>query len=267
MMPNGAASGNAMTRKRIFSVIEKSDGNDLWSSVYDYAMIVLIVASLVPLAFKSDALGFRIVDAVCVAVFGIDYLLRRITADYKFGKRSVGSFLRYPFSAMALIDLLSILPSLTVLNSGLKLLRVLRLIRACRVFRVFKALRYSKSITIIADTLKSSRDSLLAVGSLAVGYILVSALLIFNVEPDSFRTFFDAIYWATISLTTVGYGDIYPVSTLGRIVTMVSSVFGIAIVALPAGIITGGYMTELEKSKALRQAEKRVERDPDRTDL
>ena len=76
---------------------------------------------------------------------------------------------------------------------------------------------------------------------------LVAALVIFNVEPDSFNTFFDAVYWATVSLTTVGYGDIYPVSTMGRIITMLSSVFGIAIVALPAGIITAGYMTEIQK--------------------
>ncbi len=84
-------------------------------------------------------------------------------------------------------------------------------------------------------------------GTLAFGYILVAALVIFNVEPDSFNTFFDAVYWATVSLTTVGYGDIYPVSTMGRIITMLSSVFGIAIVALPAGIITAGYMTEIQK--------------------
>ncbi len=71
------------------------------------------------------------------------------------------------------------------------------------------------------------------------------ALLIFNVEPNSFKTFFDAIYWATVSLTTVGYGDIYPVSDFGRLITMVSSMFGIAIIALPAGIITAGYMTEI----------------------
>ena len=68
-------------------------------------------------------------------------------------------------------------------------------------------------------------------------------------EPDSFGSFFDAVYWATVSLTTVGYGDIYPVSTLGRIITMISSVFGIAIVALPAGIITAGYMNEINKDK------------------
>ena len=78
---------------------------------------------------------------------------------------------------------------------------------------------------------------------------MISALVVFNVEPDSFGSFFDAIYWATVSLTTVGYGDIYPVSTLGRIITMVSSIFGIAIVALPAGIITAGYMNEISKEK------------------
>ena len=106
---------------------------------------------------------------------------------------------------------------------------------------------YSRSFEIIGNVLRSSKDSLVAVCALAGGYILVSALVIFNVEPDSFNSFFDAIYWATVSLTTVGYGDIYPVSTLGRIITMVSSIFGIAIVALPAGIITAGYMNEISK--------------------
>ena len=104
--------------------------------------------------------------------------------------------------------------------------------------------------------MKESKDSLVAVCLLAIGYILVSAVVIFNVEPESFKSFFEAIYWATVSLTTVGYGDIYPVSALGRIITMVSSVFGIAIVALPAGIITAGYMTELQKSK---EADKDIE--------
>ncbi len=102
---------------------------------------------------------------------------------------------------------------------------------------------------IIIRVMKKSKEALLAVCTLAIGYILVSALIIFNVEGDSFSTFFDAIYWATVSLTTVGYGDIYPVTTAGRIITMISSVFGIAIVALPAGIITAGYMDELTNAK------------------
>ena len=121
------------------------------------------------------------------------------------------------------------------------------MIRAMRVFRIFKAMRYSKSFIIIGNVLKKSKDSLIAVCVLAFGYILISALIIYNVEPDTFDTFFDALYWATVSLTTVGYGDIYPVSIMGRIITMVSSIFGIAIVALPAGIITAGYMTEIDK--------------------
>ena len=90
----------------------------------------------------------------------------------------------------------------------------------------------------------------------ALGYIFISALVIFNVEPETFGSFFDAVYWATVSLTTMGYGDIYPVSTIGRIVTMLSSFIGIAIVALPAGILTAGYMEELEeKLVELKNAE------------
>lgn len=234
-------------RKRIFEIIEVSDDNDRLSSIYDMTMLSLIIVSLVPLAFKEENLLFGIIDKVCAGVFILDYILRLCTADYKYGKKSVLSFIRYPFSFMAIIDLVSILPSLTVLNSGFKLLRLMRMMRALRVFRVFKAFRYSKSVHIIMNVFKHSKEPLIAVCTLAGAYILIAALVIFNVEPDSFNTFFEAIYWATVSLTTVGYGDIYPVTTVGRIITMVSSIFGIAIVALPAGIITAGYMSEINK--------------------
>jgi len=175
-----------------------------------------------------------------------------VTADDKFNKRSVTSFARYPFSPMAIIDLLSILPSLNIINSSFKVLRVVRMLRAMRAVRAFKYLRYSKSFIRIRNVFRNSRESLTVVCVLALAYVLVSALVIFNVEPDSFDSFFEAVYWATVSLTTVGYGDIYPVSTMGRVITMVSSMFGIAIVALPAGIITAGYMAELEKDKKER---------------
>lgn len=250
-----------MSRKRIYEIIEKSEGHDTLSAIYDYSMIVVIIISLIPLAFKEDTPLFYVTDKVTVVIFIIDYFLRWMTADYKYSKKSISSFAKYPFSMMAIVDLVSILPSLTIVNSGFKLLRVLRMIRAMRVFRVFKAMRYSRSFEIIGNVLKSSKDSLVAVCALAGGYILVSALVIFNVEPDSFGSFFDAIYWATVSLTTVGYGDIYPVSTLGRIITMVSSIFGIAIVALPAGIITAGYMNEINKSDNPDDADKEDEKD------
>lgn len=234
-------------RKRIYEIIEVSDGKNILSSLYDFFMIAVIIASLIPLAFKTEYFAFKVIDKICVIIFIIDYLLRLLTADYKYNKKSVTSFLRYPFSFMAVIDLISILPSITVLNNGFKILRVIRMIRAVRVLRVFKAARYSKSFHIIAQVLKNQKKPLIAVGALAVVYVLVSALIIINVEPDSFNNFFDAVYWATVSLTTMGYGDIYPVTTIGRIVTMLSSVFGIAIVALPSGIITAGYMSEIQK--------------------
>lgn len=237
-------------RRRIFEVIEKSSGEDKVSSLYDACMIIVILLSLFPLAFKEETTILRLIDKTTVAIFITDYLLRWCTADYKFEKKSIISFIRYPFSFMAIIDLVSILPSLSIINNSFKVLRVLRMIRAFRVMRVFKALRYSKNLEIIANVLRKSKNSLIAVGVFAGGYILVSALIIFNVEPNSFGSFFDAVYWATVSLTTVGYGDIYPVSTIGRAITMVSSIFGVAIIALPAGIITAGYMQEIENAES-----------------
>ena len=83
-----------------------------------------------------------------------------------------------------------------------------------------------------------------------MGYIFVTALVMFNIEPDTFNSFFDAIYWATISLTTVGYGDVYATTSIGKFITMVSAILGIAIVALPAGIIIAGYQDELNEMKS-----------------
>lgn len=153
---------------------------------------------------------------------------------------------------MALIDILAILPSFNLLVPGLRLMKIFRLFRTFRVLKVFKAFkvfRYSKSIDIIINVIRCQKEPLIAVGTLAIGYILIAALVIFNVEQDTFSNFFEAVYWACVSLTTMGYGDIYPVSTAGRIVTMVSSFVGIAIVALPAGIITAGYMDAISKEK------------------
>ncbi|MBE5843877.1 MAG: ion transporter [Butyrivibrio sp.] len=234
-------------RKKIYEVIEVAEEDNELSKIYDTFMLITILISIVPLGFKTTNTAFVIIDRVTVSIFIIDYLLRWVTADYKLEGKSL-PFIRYPFTIWAIIDLLSILPSLTVLKSGFKLFRLFRMVRTFRIFKVFKALRYSKSLVIIVDVLKKSEHALLAVGSLAVGYVLVAALVIFNVEPESFDTLFDAIYWATVSLTTVGYGDIYPVTVTGRIVTMLSSVLGIAIVALPAGIITARYMKEVDKS-------------------
>lgn len=244
------STGNkALTRfrKKIFSVIELAV-DDKVSAFYDIFMMIVILVSIVPLAFKTQSNTMIFIDKITVSIFIIDYILRLFTADLKLQKNGIIAFIRYPFTPMAIIDLISILPSLTVLNSGFKLFKIFRLLRTFRVFRVFKVIRYSKSIMLIIAVFKKQKESLLTVMVLAIGYILVSALVVFNVEPETFNNLFDAIYWATVSLTTMGYGDIYPISTTGRIITMISSIFGIAIVALPAGIITAGYMDEINKS-------------------
>lgn len=231
-------------RKRLFEITELSKPGDTASRAYDLIMMAAIFISMIPLAFKESCTLFSIIDYVTVSIFIIDYLLRLMTADLKM-QRGTASFFLYPFTFMALVDLISILPSFSPLASGFRLLKILRLFRTLRVFRAFKAFRYSKSIDIILEVIRSQKAPLVAVCTLAVGYVMISALVIFNVEPETFGSFFDAIYWATVSLTTMGYGDIYPVTTIGRVVTMISSFVGIAIVALPAGIITAGYMDKI----------------------
>lgn len=226
-----------MKRKCLYDLIQ--------SVPYSFGMIALIVVSIIPLAFHTETETFRIIDACTTSAFIFDYVARWMTADFDISKKM--PFARYPMQPLAIIDLVSIMPSITALSSGFRLLKIFRLMRTLRVFRAFKLVRYSRNIQIIINVFKAQKDSLMTVLALAAAYIVVSALVIFNVEPQTFDDFFDAIYWATVSLTTMGYGDIYPVSTIGRIVTIVSSMFGIAIVAMPAGILTAGYMEEIQK--------------------
>lgn len=231
-------------RNKIYQMVHVYEGN-IVSVIYKYFMISVIALSLIPLTTKEDYPFFSIIEGICLAIFIIDYLLRWCSADYKFGKEDWTSFAKYPFRIISVIDLMSIFALLCSLNGwlvGFKLTEVLTVFRLVRIFR------YSKSVRTILKILKSSKKPLIAVGSLAIGYIIVSAIVMFNAEPDSFNTFFDAIYWSTVSLTTVGYGDIYPVTALGRTVAMISSFFGIAIVALPAGIVTAEYLGSLKEN-------------------
>lgn len=235
-----------MIRQKIYDIVELKEVNSLASRLYNQFMLVLVIISMLPLAFKEDYAIFAITDVVVVSVFIIDYLLNWMTADIRFGKHGIWPFIRYPFSLPGIVDMLSILPALAFIHDGFRLLRITRGLRILRMLSVFKLVHHSQNMILVVRTLRESRDSLLAVGYLAAGYILVSSLVIFNVEPQTFPSFFDALYWATVSLTTVGYGDIYPVSTIGRCVTMFSSLLGIALIALPAGIITAGYMNALQ---------------------
>ena len=192
-------------REKIYNIIDVDGNEDILSVLYDRVMIFCILGSVIPLCFKSSSVVFTF--------YGI-------------------------------VDLLSILPSLVVLNSSFKLFRLLRLNKA---FKALRLLRYSKSFNMILSVVQRERQALITVCVLAGGYIFLVALIMFQVEPESFNSFFDAIYLSVVTLTTVGYGDIYPISQMGKVISMISSFMGIAIVALPTGIITAGYMNELNK--------------------
>lgn len=240
-------------RKRIFQIVEPAQDGDKASVAYDIVMLAIITASIIPLMFVKDNLAFHILELVTVTLFIIDYLLRWLTADFRMGKGK-WSFVLYPLTGWAIIDMLSILPGLSVLARGFKIFRVTRLLR---ILRIFKFIRYSEKIQVLGHVIRKERTVLLSVLVMAVFYVFLTALIMFNVEPHvnpetgvaTFSTFFDALYWATVTLTTVGYGDLCPVTEIGRFVSMLSSLFGVAIIALPSGVITASYLDELRAAK------------------
>ena len=242
-------------RKKIYSLLESSRDGD-W---YDILMLVAILVSVVPLMFVEEYAVFRVIEIVTVSIFIVDYILRWITADYRLQKGG-WSFVIYPFTAWAVIDLLSILPALSLINRGFKILRITRLLR---ILRLFKLIRYSDKIQVLGKVIRKEKGVLLTVLGIAVFYVFVTALIMFNVEPHvnpatgatTFATFFDALYWATVTLTTVGYGDMIPATDIGRFVSMLSSLFGVAIIALPSGVITASYLEELRNLKKNKKDE------------
>lgn len=249
-----------MSRKQIYQIIEKDDGSSFWSHIYDMFMLVMIVASVVPLMYWEEHPAFQWIELLTTAVFVVDYLLRWATADVKLGK-GAKSYVEYPFTLWAIIDLLSILPSFNLLGETFKVARTARLLK---MFRLLKALRYSSHLLVFFTVLKKERKVLGSVLLFAVCYIFVTALVMFNVEPHynpesgeaTFSSFFDALYWSAVTLTTVGYGDMCPATDAGRLISMLSAMFGIAIIALPSGIITASYIDELKAMKSEKQTER-----------
>ena len=240
-----------IVRKRLYEILEKGKKSDWVSISYDILMLLLIAVSVVPLMFVEDYPVFKYIEIVTVSFFSLDYILRWSTADYCIGKKGLSFFL-YPFTFWAILDLLSILPGLSLLSEGFKILRISRFLRILRLFKFF---RYSDKIQVLGKVIHKEKGVLLSVLGIAVFYVFLTALIMFNAEPHinpatgavTFKSFFDALYWATVTLTTVGYGDMIPVTDTGRLVSMLSSLFGVAIIALPSGVITASYLDELRK--------------------
>ena len=248
----------------IHSLIEPHDENK-HSVMYDRIMLTAIAISVVPLMFRSHSTLFWLFDIVSCACFIVDYLLRWLLYPVKTPARSAWkSYLIYPVTPMAIIDLLTILPTFTLLTPALKIARVSRLLK---LLRVIKFVRYFEPLELIMSVIRRQRRILWTVLSLAFFYIFITAMIMFNAEeeinPETgeylFENFFDAFYWASCTLTTVGYGDLYPISTVGRVISIISSMVGIAIIALPSGIITAGYLDELKERKGERKDEPKKE--------
>ena len=261
-------------RLRITEVIEPCENGkeDKLSFAYDIVMVVAIIMGIIPLMFKTQTPLLLLIDYISLTWFVLDYVLRWFTADIHGKYKGWKAFVIYPFTLNAIIDLLSILPSaVKVMSPSFKLFRLSRLLKILRFFRL---IRYYEPLQIIISVMKKEGSTLLAVVGLALTYIFITALIMFNAEYEvelsggrvMFNTIFDAIYWSACTLTTVGYGDIYPVSNIGRVISMVSAIVGVAVVALPSGIITAGYMDELnarrkhkEELKAKNEAAKNAE--------
>lgn len=221
----------------------------------------MIFASLLPLVTRHSNPFLETIEWGTTIIFIIDYVARWSIADKVLGKGKI-SFILYPLTAWALVDILSIIPTFNILNvTWFGTFKLFRLSRFFRIIRVFKFFRYSSKLNAFLVVLRKERSILLAVLMIALLYIFITALIMFNVEPEvnpatgqtAFPTFFEALYWSTVTLTTVGYGDICPVTEAGRIISMLSSLFGVAIIALPSGVITASYMEELrneEESKS-----------------
>ena len=233
-------------KRRIHEIIEASQAKDKASKAYDAMILVAVVIGLIPLTIKSENRYTILIDIVTAALFAFDYALRVYTADYIMGVKSYKAYLYYAFSPMSIVDLLSIIPILYVFFPQMGLIRYFRIFR---IFRLLKLVRYSKTAVSIENVLRRVKGQLAAVALLTVIYILASAMILFQIEPDTFNTFWDAIYWSAVSITTIGYGDLSPVTTVGRMVTVVSSLVGVAVIALPSGIITAAYMDEIKKKK------------------
>lgn len=228
-------------REKLYRVVEKDTEYFEW---YDIMMLICIWVSIVPLIFKEQNKFTYVITIITTLIFVIDYILRWITSDYRL-KKGVISFIKYPITFSAIFDLTIIISCFSEFYNN----PILTLFSTFRILMIAKTLRYSKKFKIIKNVVEKNKDILKVVCGFTIGFIFVSALIMFQFERQSFNNFFEAIYWSTTVLTTVGYGDICPKTEIGKLISIISSLVGIAFVALPTGIITTGFVEELNKEK------------------
>ncbi len=221
--------------EKLRQVIENNDTGS--GRIFDLFIQALIVLSLI--SFSLDTLPdlsessrrlLASIEVLTVSIFTLEYLLRVIVARQK---------LRFIFSFYGLIDLMAILPF--YISTGIDL-RAVRVFRFLRVFRAFKLMRYNRAITRFQKAFGSIREELILFFSTAGLLLFFAAVVVYfcerDAQPEVFASVFHSLWWAVVTLTTVGYGDIYPVTVLGRVFTFIVLMVGLGIVAVPAGLMS-----------------------------
>lgn len=246
-------------KKKIHSIltVSKKTGDVSWYfDVFIIALIILNVIAIVlesiePLKQEFQSL-FDYFEIFSVIVFTIEYILRVWTANLNPNyEKPVTGNLKYAFSPLALIDLLAFLPFyLPFIGVDLRLMRMLRIFR---IFRLFKIARYVEALSFINSVFKKKKEELVITLIFTVFLLLIASTLMYYVEngtqPENFSSIPETMWWGIATLTTVGYGDIYPITPLGQFLGGVIAVIGIGLFALPTGILASGFSDEISLKK------------------
>lgn len=244
-------------KEKLFEIISSPENPSKASKIFDIFIICLIILNVITViadTFKlpewlSSILWW--IEVVSVVIFTAEYLLRIYTANFMYPELTpFRARLKYIRSFIAVIDLLAILPFYIPYIIPIDL-RVLRMLRIIRLLRIFKINRYTTALSTIADVFRRKRHELLSSIAVVSMLMIIAAVLMYNIEneaqPEAFENAFAALWWAVATLTTVGYGDIYPVTALGKILSAVIALLGIGLVAVPTGIISSGFVESMEE--------------------
>ncbi len=249
-------------KERVWEILEATEHEDKPKKVLDYfdvfilILILLNTAAVILETVDSIQSQFRLYffwfEVFSVFVFTVEYIGRvwASTSQRKFSKPFWGR-LKYIFTPMAIIDLLAILPFyLTFITFDM---RVIRMLRVFRLLRLMKLVRYSASFALFGKVLKNRKEELIVTASIVLVMMVLSASFMYYAEhqaqKENFPDIPSAMWWAIVTLTTVGYGDVYPITTLGKIFAAVIAILGIGMFALPTGILGASFVEELEKQR------------------
>jgi voltage-gated potassium channel len=251
------SSGGARTRlkARLYRILEQPEASDRIAQVWNLTIVGAIAMSTIALIAETvDSVArqfqpmLQTIELASLVLFGTEYAARLwvITCSPRYSHPFFGR-LRFALTPLALIDLLAIAPALVAARVDLRFLRVARL---ARVLRILKLARYSQGIGLIGRVVKRKREELLvALGLFVILLVMTSALMYFaehDAQPKPFSSIPAAMWWAVVTMTTLGYGDVYPVTVLGRILAGMTALLGIFAFALPTSILGAGFLAELE---------------------